>query len=86
MVQDVKFVSSNCKYRDLQTLLQSTTVKTLPLVDSPGKQLVFPEDSLSWAKEAQITHFEEGSVTHYITWIIKNLPLWIMYEIRLFQL
>lgn len=38
MVQDVKFVSSNCKYRDLQTLLQSTTVKTLPLVDSPGKQ------------------------------------------------
>ncbi|XP_074666882.1 chloride channel protein 1 [Strix aluco] len=34
MVQDVKFVSSNCKYRDLQTLLQSTTVKTLPLVDS----------------------------------------------------
>uniref|UniRef100_A0A8C3BQ04 Chloride channel protein 1 n=1 Tax=Cairina moschata TaxID=8855 RepID=A0A8C3BQ04_CAIMO len=38
MVQDVKFVSSNCKYRDLQTLLQSTTVKTLPLVDSPGQQ------------------------------------------------
>ncbi|KFP34760.1 Chloride channel protein 1, partial [Chlamydotis macqueenii] len=35
MVQDVKFVSSNCKYRDLQALLQSTTVKTLPLVDSP---------------------------------------------------
>uniref|UniRef100_A0A8C8BSG6 Chloride voltage-gated channel 1 n=1 Tax=Otus sunia TaxID=257818 RepID=A0A8C8BSG6_9STRI len=34
MVQDVKFVSSNCTYRDLQTLLQSTTVKTLPLVDS----------------------------------------------------
>uniref|UniRef100_A0A663M4E1 Chloride voltage-gated channel 1 n=1 Tax=Athene cunicularia TaxID=194338 RepID=A0A663M4E1_ATHCN len=34
MVQDVKFVSSNCKYRDLQTLLQSTTVKTLPFVDS----------------------------------------------------
>ncbi|NXY43856.1 CLCN1 protein, partial [Ceuthmochares aereus] len=34
MVQDVKFVSSNCTYRELQTLLQSTTVKTLPLVDS----------------------------------------------------
>ncbi|NWI57909.1 CLCN1 protein, partial [Calyptomena viridis] len=34
MVQDVKFISSNCKYRDLQTLLQSTTVKSLPLVDS----------------------------------------------------
>lgn len=38
MVQDVKFVSSNCKYRDLQEVLQSTTVKYLPLVDSPGKQ------------------------------------------------
>lgn len=38
MVQDVKFVSSNCTYRDLQSVLQSTTVKTLPLVDSPGKQ------------------------------------------------
>ncbi|NXB60604.1 CLCN1 protein, partial [Struthidea cinerea] len=35
MVQDVKFVSSNCKYRDLQAVLQSTTVKSLPLVDSP---------------------------------------------------
>lgn len=38
MVQDVKFVSSNCKYRDLQEVLQSTTVKSLPLVDSPGRQ------------------------------------------------
>uniref|UniRef100_A0A8C3BQ25 Chloride channel protein n=1 Tax=Cairina moschata TaxID=8855 RepID=A0A8C3BQ25_CAIMO len=40
MVQDVKFVSSNCKYRDLQTLLQSTTVKTLPLVDSPETMIL----------------------------------------------
>ncbi|XP_075294959.1 chloride channel protein 1 isoform X2 [Opisthocomus hoazin] len=40
MVQDVKFVSSNCKYRDLQTLLQSTTVKTLPLVDSPESMIL----------------------------------------------
>ncbi|NXE25490.1 CLCN1 protein, partial [Ardeotis kori] len=40
MVQDVKFVSSNCKYRDLQALLQSTTVKTLPLVDSPDTMIL----------------------------------------------
>lgn len=40
MVQDVKFVSSNCKYRDLQTLLQSTTVKTLPFVDSPETMIL----------------------------------------------
>ncbi|NXE81879.1 CLCN1 protein, partial [Cochlearius cochlearius] len=40
MVQDVKFVSSNCKYRDLQTLLRSTTVKTLPLVDSPETMIL----------------------------------------------
>lgn len=72
MVQDVKFVSSNCKYRDLQTLLQSTTVKTLPLVDSPGQQS--GETSPSWTlsqlriKEtsSQIINFEEDSVTYYI--------------------
>ncbi|NXG38248.1 CLCN1 protein, partial [Dromaius novaehollandiae] len=40
MVQDVKFISSKCKYRDLQTLLQSTTVKTLPLVDSPESMIL----------------------------------------------
>ncbi|NXX79078.1 CLCN1 protein, partial [Urocolius indicus] len=40
MVQDVKFVSSNCTYRDLQTLLQNTTVKTLPLVDSPETMIL----------------------------------------------
>ncbi|KAF4794982.1 Chloride channel protein 1 [Turdus rufiventris] len=40
MVQDVKFVSSNCKYRDLQTVLQSTTVKSLPLVDSPETMIL----------------------------------------------
>ncbi|NWI34185.1 CLCN1 protein, partial [Sula dactylatra] len=40
MVQDVKFVSSNCKYRDLQTLLRSTTAKTLPLVDSPETMIL----------------------------------------------
>ncbi|NXD21594.1 CLCN1 protein, partial [Spelaeornis formosus] len=40
MVQDVKFVSSNCKYRDLQAVLQSTTVKSLPLVDSPETMIL----------------------------------------------
>ncbi|XP_068039054.1 chloride channel protein 1 [Anomalospiza imberbis] len=40
MVQDVKFVSSKCKYRDLQAVLQSTTVKSLPLVDSPESMIL----------------------------------------------
>ncbi|NXE98449.1 CLCN1 protein, partial [Menura novaehollandiae] len=40
MVQDVKFVSSDCKYRDLQAVLQSTTVKSLPLVDSPETMIL----------------------------------------------
>ncbi|NWV84969.1 CLCN1 protein, partial [Dasyornis broadbenti] len=40
MVQDVKFVSSNCKYRDLQAVLESTTVKSLPLVDSPETMIL----------------------------------------------
>ncbi|NWT81956.1 CLCN1 protein, partial [Lanius ludovicianus] len=40
MVQDVKFVSSNCTYRDLQAVLQSTTVKSLPLVDSPETMIL----------------------------------------------
>ncbi|XP_049630291.1 chloride channel protein 1 [Suncus etruscus] len=34
MVRDVKFVSSSCTYGELKALLQTTTVKTLPLVDS----------------------------------------------------
>lgn len=37
MVRDVKFVSATCTYGELQTLLQTTTVKTLPLVDSKGE-------------------------------------------------
>lgn len=36
MVRDVKFVSATCTYGELQNLLQTTTVKTLPLVDSKG--------------------------------------------------
>uniref|UniRef100_A0A8C8RZ99 Chloride voltage-gated channel 1 n=1 Tax=Pelusios castaneus TaxID=367368 RepID=A0A8C8RZ99_9SAUR len=40
MVCDVKFVSSTCTYQDLQTLLQGTTVKTLPLVDSSESMIL----------------------------------------------
>ncbi|KAF7463394.1 Hypothetical predicted protein [Marmota monax] len=36
MVRDVKFVSASCTYGELRYLLQTTTVKTLPLVDSKG--------------------------------------------------
>ncbi|XP_042305968.1 chloride channel protein 1 isoform X2 [Sceloporus undulatus] len=40
MVCDVKFISSNCKYRDLQDILKNTTVKTFPLVDSPESMIL----------------------------------------------
>ncbi|XP_074222974.1 chloride channel protein 1 isoform X1 [Camelus bactrianus] len=40
MVRDVKFVSASCTYGELQTLLQTTTVKTLPLVDSKESMIL----------------------------------------------
>uniref|UniRef100_A0A8D0L4D3 Chloride voltage-gated channel 1 n=1 Tax=Sphenodon punctatus TaxID=8508 RepID=A0A8D0L4D3_SPHPU len=40
MVCEVKFVSSNCKYQDLRVLLESSTIKTLPLVDSPESMIL----------------------------------------------
>ncbi|XP_061493737.1 chloride channel protein 1 isoform X1 [Rhineura floridana] len=40
MVCDVKFISSNCKYRDLQDVLQNTNVKTFPLVDSSESMIL----------------------------------------------
>ncbi|XP_003791594.1 chloride channel protein 1 [Otolemur garnettii] len=40
MVRDVKFVSASCTYGDLRTLLQTTTVKTLPLVDSKDSMIL----------------------------------------------
>ncbi|XP_008826841.1 chloride channel protein 1 [Nannospalax galili] len=40
MVRDVKFVSASCTYRDLQNLLQTTTVKMLPLVDSKDSMIL----------------------------------------------
>ncbi|XP_049570664.1 chloride channel protein 1 isoform X3 [Orcinus orca] len=40
MVRDVKFVSASCTYGELQNLLQTTTVKTLPLVDSKDSMIL----------------------------------------------
>ncbi|KAM7120389.1 chloride channel protein 1 [Molossus nigricans] len=40
MVRDVKFVSASCTYGELQTLLQTTTVKTLPLVESKDSMIL----------------------------------------------
>ncbi|XP_006159653.1 chloride channel protein 1 [Tupaia chinensis] len=40
MVRDVKFVSASCTYGELRTLLQTTTVKTLPLVDSKDSMIL----------------------------------------------
>uniref|UniRef100_A0A8C3VZC1 Chloride channel protein n=1 Tax=Catagonus wagneri TaxID=51154 RepID=A0A8C3VZC1_9CETA len=40
MVRDVKFVSASCTYGELQNLLQTTTFKTLPLVDSKDSMIL----------------------------------------------
>nr|XP_012623553.1 chloride channel protein 1 isoform X3 [Microcebus murinus] len=40
MVRDVKFVSASCTYGELRALLQTTTVKTLPLVDSKDSMVL----------------------------------------------
>uniref|UniRef100_A0A8C6BMZ4 Chloride channel protein n=1 Tax=Monodon monoceros TaxID=40151 RepID=A0A8C6BMZ4_MONMO len=40
MVRDVKFVSASCTYKELRNLLQTTTVKTLPLVDSKDSMIL----------------------------------------------
>lgn len=37
MVRDIRYVTLNCKYRDLQHVLQSTRMKSLPLVESAGE-------------------------------------------------
>lgn len=36
MVRKVKFLSSQSTYRELNHLLETTTLKTIPLVDSKG--------------------------------------------------
>ncbi|XP_005405418.1 PREDICTED: chloride channel protein 1 [Chinchilla lanigera] len=40
MVRDVKFVSASCTYGELRNLLEATTVKTLPLVDSKDSMIL----------------------------------------------
>uniref|UniRef100_A0A663DWR1 Chloride voltage-gated channel 2 n=1 Tax=Aquila chrysaetos chrysaetos TaxID=223781 RepID=A0A663DWR1_AQUCH len=37
MVRDIRYVTLNCKYRDLQHVLHSTKMKSLPLVESAGE-------------------------------------------------
>lgn len=37
MVRKVKFLSSHATYRELNQLLETTTLKTIPLVDSRGQ-------------------------------------------------
>lgn len=37
MVRDIHYITLNCKYRDLQHVLQSTKMKSLPLVESAGE-------------------------------------------------
>ncbi|KAM6439370.1 chloride channel protein 1 isoform 4-T4 [Rhynochetos jubatus] len=67
MVQDVKFVSSNCKYRDLQILLQSTTVKTLPLVDSPESMIL-----LGSVERSELQALLQRHISPERRWLLKR--------------
>ncbi|XP_025051693.1 chloride channel protein 2, partial [Alligator sinensis] len=40
MVRDVQYVTLNCKYRDLQDVLHSTKLKSLPLVESAESMIL----------------------------------------------
>lgn len=41
MVRNVKFLSSQSTFRELNHLLESTSLKTIPLVDSKGEVTSF---------------------------------------------
>ncbi|KFV69653.1 Chloride channel protein 2, partial [Dryobates pubescens] len=40
MLRDIHYVTPNCKYRDLQHILQSTKMKSLPLVESAESMIL----------------------------------------------
>ncbi|XP_009998437.1 PREDICTED: chloride channel protein 2 [Chaetura pelagica] len=40
MVRDIRYVTLNCKYRDLQHILHSTKMKSLPLVESAESMIL----------------------------------------------
>ncbi|NWH94925.1 CLCN2 protein, partial [Aegithalos caudatus] len=40
MVRDIRYVTLNCKYRDLQQVLHSTKMKNLPLVESADSMIL----------------------------------------------
>ncbi|KGL91914.1 Chloride channel protein 2, partial [Charadrius vociferus] len=40
MVRDIRYITLNCKYRDLQHVLQSTKMKSLPLVESAESMIL----------------------------------------------
>ncbi|NXV44911.1 CLCN2 protein, partial [Uria aalge] len=40
MVRDIRYITLNCKYRDLQHVLQSTKMKNLPLVESAESMIL----------------------------------------------
>lgn len=40
MVRRVKFISSQSTYREVKLLLDSSSLKSIPLVDSKGEELI----------------------------------------------
>uniref|UniRef100_A0A8B9JDS7 Chloride voltage-gated channel 1 n=1 Tax=Astyanax mexicanus TaxID=7994 RepID=A0A8B9JDS7_ASTMX len=67
MVRKVKFLCSQSTYRELLYLLDSTSLKTIPLVDSKGEMLVFTfllhlHKIISWYCLKQIKSWEEAEM------------------------
>ncbi|XP_029816583.1 chloride channel protein 2 [Manacus vitellinus] len=47
MVRDIRYVTLNCRYRDLQQVLHSTKMKNLPLVESAESMILLAHSYLS---------------------------------------
>lgn len=75
MVRDVKFVSASCTYGELRNLLQTTTVKTLPLVDSKGKWKVRMPAKTTQLMTSRLYSGSEHycHFSNFLTLILKHL-------------
>lgn len=75
MVRDVKFVSASCTYGELRNLLQATTVKTLPLVDSKGKWKVRMPTKTTQLVTSRLNSGREHHchLSNFLTLILKYL-------------
>ncbi|KAH0628537.1 hypothetical protein JD844_009864 [Phrynosoma platyrhinos] len=71
MVCDIKFISSNCKYRDLKDILQNTTLKTFPLVDSPECMILLGSVERPELEALLLRHLSSERRLH-LTWEMQQ--------------